>query len=79
MGCPVFVLDKKNQSSSIGTPKWESRSRAGIYLGYSKDHTGNVAMVLNLRTRHISPQFHLIFDDTFSTVPYLDSSVTLPN
>jgi len=77
--CPVFVLDEKNQSGSIGPPKWEPRSRAGIYLGHSKDHAGNVAMVLNLRTRHVSPQFHLVFDNTFSTVPYLDSLVAPPN
>ena len=42
-GCPVFVLDEKNQSNSIGTPKWEPRSRAGIYLDQSKNHAGKIA------------------------------------
>ena len=32
--CPVYVLDKKNHNS-YGTPKWEPRSRLGIYCGHS--------------------------------------------
>ena len=30
-------------------------------------------MVLNPTTGHISPQYHIVFDDTFSTVPHLRS------
>jgi hypothetical protein len=30
-----------------------------------------VVLVLNPRTGHISPQFHVVFDDDFTTVPYL--------
>ena len=71
-GCPVFVLDEANQSGLTGTPKWEPRARAGVYLGHSPSHAGNVALVLNLQTGHVSPQYHLVFDDDFSTVPYLD-------
>jgi hypothetical protein len=39
-----------------------------VYLGYSREHSNNVHMVLNLETGKISPQYHLVFDDTFSTV-----------
>ena len=49
-GCPVYVLDAKLQSGSIGPPKWESRGRVGIYLGHSPFHTGNVALVFSLQT-----------------------------
>ena len=77
-GCPVFVLDHRGQNGSM-IPKWEPRSRVGIYLGHSKDHAGNVALVLNPRTLHVSPQYHLIFDDTFSTVPYMRSGEVPPN
>ena len=77
-GCPVFILAEANQGA-IGTPKWEPRARAGIYLGHSPCHAGSVALVLNLRTGHISPQFHVVFDDEFSTVPYLSSADLPPN
>ena len=49
-------------------PKLEQRSQVGVYLGYSPSHVINVALVLNLKTGHISPQYHLVFDDGFSTV-----------
>eukprot|EP00957_Ditylum_brightwellii_P181636 13836452-Ditylum_brightwellii.AAC.1 len=52
-GCPVFVLDPALQTGTgIGPPKWEPRSRAGVYLGHSPVHAGNVALVLNLHTKH---------------------------
>ena len=78
-GCPVYILDAENQSGGIGTPKWEPRSHTGIYLGQSPCHAGSVALVLNLRTGLISPQFHVIFDDEFTTVPYLQSDNAPPN
>ena len=77
-GCPTYVLEEANQGA-IGTPKWEPRSHAGIYLGHSPCHAGSVALVLNLRTGNVSPQFHVVYDDEFSTVPYLAGSVTPPN
>ena len=70
-GCPVFVLDEALQGSIGGTPKWNPRARAGVYLGQSPCHASGVALVLNPRTLHVSPQFHVIFDDEFSTVPFM--------
>ena len=77
-GCPVYILDAVNQEA-IGTPKWEPRSHIGIYLGHSPCHAGTVALVLNLATGLVSPQYHVVFDDKFSTVPYLQSSTPPPN
>ena len=31
--CPAFVLDEKKQSGLGETPKWDPKSRAGVYLG----------------------------------------------
>ena len=73
------MLDERNQSRAIGTSKWESRSRAEIYLGRYKDHVGNITLVLNLRTGYISPQFYLVFNGIFSIAPYLNSFNTPPN
>ena len=70
-GCPVFVLDSRIQSGFQAMPKWEPRSRVGIYLGHSPCHAGNITLVLNPKTMHVSPQYHLVFDDTFSTVPFM--------
>ena len=78
-GCPVFVLDAENQSGKLGTPKWDPKSHAGIYLGHSPCHAGSVSLILNLSTGLISPQFHVIYDDEFTTVGYLDSDVAPPN
>eukprot|EP00957_Ditylum_brightwellii_P034098 2583871-Ditylum_brightwellii.AAC.1 len=79
-GCPVFVLDANLQTSNgIDPLKWNPRARTGVYLGHSPVHAGNVTLVLNLQTGHISPQYHVVCNDKISTVPYLKSSETPPN
>ena len=70
-GCTTFVLDERNQSSLGTTPKWDPKSKEGLFLGRSSAHAGNVALVLNLETGHVSPQHHVVFDDNFSTIGYL--------
>eukprot|EP00957_Ditylum_brightwellii_P130508 9956164-Ditylum_brightwellii.AAC.1 len=68
LGCPFFILDSRSQSDTgIGTPKWDPKARAGIYLGHSTFNAGNVALVLNLQTNHVRPPYHVVFDDEFST------------
>jgi hypothetical protein len=52
-------------------PRWEPRSRVAVYLGHSPHHAQSVALVLNLSTGHVSPQFHLVFDNDFTTVNHL--------
>ena len=69
--CPVFVLDGRLQLAPNGVPKWEPRSRVGIYMGHSSCHADSVALVLNPTTGHVSSQFHVIFNDTFSTVSHI--------
>ena len=61
-GCPAYVLDNVLQSSQ-GLPKWSSRSRLGVYLGASPNYARSIALILNPRTGHISPQFNVKFDD----------------
>ena len=74
-GCPVYVLDARLQNGKT-IPKWESRSRQGMFVGFSSDHSSLVPLVLNLETGNISPQYHVIFDDKFETVPSLCPSTT---
>ena len=78
-GCSVFILAEENYSGLTGTPKLEPRARVGVYLGHSSTHAGNVALVLNLQTGHMSPQYHLVFDDDFTTVEYIESGNEPPN
>ena len=78
--CPIYVLDSRAQSAGgPGPPKWEPRSRIRVYLGHSPFHAGSVALVFNPKTGRVSPQFHVVFDDTFSTVPYMDAGTVPPN
>jgi hypothetical protein len=66
-GCPVYVLDPVLQDGKK-LPKWEPRAQQGLYVGVSPIHSTTVGRVLNLRTGHFSPQFHCVYDDTFSSV-----------
>ena len=66
-GCPVYVLDSALQTTGIHH-KWKQRSEVGIYIGRSPQHARSVALVLNLTTGLVSPQFHVKFDSGFHTV-----------
>jgi hypothetical protein len=78
--CPVYVLDHRLQSAGgPGPPKWEPRSRICVYLGHSPFHAGSIALVFNLKTARVSPQYHVLFDDDFSTVPNMERGEVPPN
>ena len=77
-GCPVYVLDPKLQQGKK-LPRWEPRARRGIFVGYSSVHSSDVPLVLNIHTGHISPQYHVVFDDLFSTVPSLAADDVPPD
>ena len=66
-GCPVYVLDPKLQDGKK-LPKWNRRARMGQFLGFSRQHSSTVALVRNLHTGYVSPQYHVVFDDNFQTV-----------
>ena len=42
-----------------------------MYLVHSPEHSSDVALVLNLTTGLVLPQYHVVFDDTFSTLESL--------
>ena len=66
-GCPLYVLDP-NLADGQRIPRWNPRSRRGVFLGLSPRHATSVPRVLNLQTGRISNQFHVMFDDQFATV-----------
>ena len=48
-----------------------------MFVGFSPVHSSLVPLVLNVRTGKISPQYHVVFDDKFTTVNSLPSNKTL--
>ena len=74
-GCPAYVLDPKIQDGKK-LPRWSPRSKLGQFLGRSKNHAGTVGLIRNLNTGKISPQFHVVYDNHFTTV---DSVTNLDN
>jgi hypothetical protein len=51
--------------------------RQGGYLGVSLDHITTVAQILNSRTGYVSPQYHILHDDSFNIV--VSTGVPWPN
>ena len=71
-GCPVYVLDPKLQDGKK-IPKFNPCSRRGQYLGQSSAHSSTIGCILNLNIGWVSPQYHVVYDDLFTTVPNAES------
>jgi hypothetical protein len=67
-GCPAYVLDPTLQDGKK-IPCWQPRSRRGQFMGMSKRHASTIGMIRNVLTGAISPQFHVMYDDNFTTLP----------
>ena len=65
-GSPVYVLENPLQAQKAHN-KWTNRSRVGIYLCQPPNHSKEVPLILNMQSGNVSPQFHCIYDDEFST------------
>jgi hypothetical protein len=66
-GNPTYVLDPTIQDGKK-LPKWKPRARRGMFLGYKSKNSSTVGMIMNLNTGYVSPQYHVVYDDLFSTV-----------
>jgi hypothetical protein len=67
-GSPVYVLDKALQDSNLGPGKWKDHCHLGVYIGHSPYHASNVIQVYNPKTHLVSPQYHVVHDESFDTV-----------
>ena len=76
-GAPCYVLDPKLTDSKGKIPKWSARSRRGQFLGFSQNHSTSVGLIRNLRTNSITPQYHYVIDQLFTTVPGGQSGRTM--
>ena len=66
-GCPVYVLDPTLQDGKK-LPRWQPRSKVGQFLGRSKEHASSVGLIKNVKTGKVSSQFHVVYDDHFTTL-----------
>ena len=66
-GCPTYVLDATLQDGHK-IPKWRPRSRRGQFLGFSNEHATTIGIIRNIRTGYVTPQFHCVYDEWFTTV-----------
>lgn len=73
-GCPSYVLEPKLQDGKK-IPKWQPRAGRGQFLGLSPYHSTSVGLVRNLRTNNISPQYHVVYDDSFVTVSNVNNYI----
>ena len=67
-GCPTYVLEPKLQKSVAKITNWNTRNRIAVNMGFNKMHSKQVGLVLNVLTGSISPRYHVVFYDMFSTV-----------
>jgi len=67
-GCPAYVLEPSLTQVGGKIPKWQPRSRRSQYVGFSSEHAESIALVRNLHSGYITPQYHIVFDDWFETV-----------
>lgn len=76
-GGPVYVLNQVLQAGKK-LPRWQPRSRRGMFVGFSPAHSNDVHLISNLRAGHISPQYHVVFNNDFSTVPSIPKNAESP-
>jgi hypothetical protein len=75
LGCPVYVIHPRLQDGQK-VPKWQPRAQRGQFLGYSMDHSSSIGLILNTNTGNISPQYHVVHNDYFTTFHSVDSTKT---
>jgi hypothetical protein len=73
-GCPVYVLDPKLQDRNK-LPKWQPQSCHSVFLGFSREYSSSIGLILNPQTGYVSPQFHVVYDDLFRRFPILFPSL----
>ena len=76
-GAFAYVLDPTLQDGKT-LPKWQPCSRSAQFLGFSMDHSKSFCLVRILQTSFVSPQFHVVYDDHFTTIANQNSETNVP-
>jgi hypothetical protein len=72
--CPVYVLDRRMQEGT-SPPKWTKRTTQKVYVGHLHHYSKSVPMVWDPKTKLVSPQYYVMFDDNFDTVKSPDPNI----
>jgi hypothetical protein len=72
--CPVYVLGRRMQEGT-SPPKWTKRTTQKVYVGQFNHYSKSVPMVWDPKTKLVSPQFHVMFDNNFDTVQAPDPNI----
>jgi hypothetical protein len=72
--CPVYVLDRRMQEGT-SPPKWTKRTTQKVYVGHLHHYSKSVPMIWDPKTKLVSPQFHVMFDNNFDTVQANDPNI----
>jgi hypothetical protein len=72
--CPVCVLDQRMQEGT-SPPKWTKRTTQRVYVGHLHHYSKSVLILWDPKTKLVSPQFHVMFDDNFDTVKAPDPNI----
>ena len=72
-GCPTYVLEPAIQDGRK-LPKWQPKSQRGVFLGFSERHFSQIGLIKNLCTGAVSPQYHVVYNDNFTTVTNSDKN-----
>jgi hypothetical protein len=73
--CPVYVLGRRIQEGP-SPPKWTKRTTQKIYVGHLHHYSKSVPMVWDPKTKLVSPQCHVMFDNNFDAVQAPDPNIT---
>jgi hypothetical protein len=76
--CPIYVLDRRMQEGT-SPPKWTKRTTQKVYVGHLHHYSKSLPMIWDPKTKLVSPQFHVMFDDNFDTVQAPDSNIKQSN
>ena len=63
----LYILDPKLHDGKE-IPKWEKWSTTSIFMGFYHTHSSLISLVFNINTGSVTPQFHVIHDELFTTV-----------
>jgi hypothetical protein len=66
-GSPCYVFAKGLQDGD-NYQKWKSRCWLGMYIGTSNCQASNIPLVYNPATSHITLQYHVTYDEGFTSV-----------
>ena len=74
-GAPAYVLDD-TIADGKKLPRWKPRGSRHLYVGsgaLGSAHSHSIPLILSMDTGKITHQYHVVFDDWFSTVNSTDA------